>query len=545
MLRNRIGKWGLALCVLGLPLACTDDTYDLGLLDTEGIRLGDNVSGTLGNRSFTLSELLSDTTKLKTDAEGNYFISFDQQMVVEVPVAKVEGKKYPDIFDKKVGQGWPSSTSPGIEVQLSQDSDPITLQLSDDVKALDSIILRTATLKVDFTVSNLEVKDDKTLLTIQIDLPTGYVLTDGSTTKDSTFIVQKLDNEGTGKKKGSLSLPLKSITPGDNDVIRSTFTFESPQGAKASSQTGPGFHADAALEDIDYEVIYGQFTSQIDIEPISIELDELSDLFEDDDAKLSFADPHIKLIGTQNSGIPIVATLRMDDGKMSTTIDSIRLEAPPIYTLEGERTSRIWIGNDPDAAEEGFIFFKNEDLANILTVVPTTPKTLNIFGEAATDTVSSFFRNPAQDPILDFTVEVPLEPTTDFRVSMSQTLEDVFDADLVDMLFSNGDVTLSGDIINELPLDMSLKLDIVDAKGKSIGINWEGQDVEALGKSTVEFRIEEKDMSKLKNKNAADIKLTFTATGSKNAKGVCLNEKQKIELKLKFKKTGGIVLSDL
>jgi hypothetical protein len=536
---KKVGKWGLGLCTLGLTWGCTDEAYDLGNLDTEGIRIGDNVSGMLGTKSFTLKELLKDSTKVKADKAGDYyFTSVEQKTLKMADTPKVEDKEYQDIFDKGFGDMWSNTVvaKTGFEESIEDESEPIKLELSDDIKRLDSVILRKGTLQVDFTVSDLTDRNNKTEIKFSVELPEGFVLTDGTTHKDTVFTMKDMSGG-----KGKVLLPLKRITPGKEDIIRSTFTLSIPKDAGVTSKNGPQFHADAELKGVDYEVIYGQFALGATVEETVIEMDGLKDLFEGD-AVLSFADPHIELTATQNIGIPIVADLRLSDGKKPTEIKGVRIEAPKTYTATAGvgMTSRTWIGGNQPANKE-FAFVKNTDLAKIISGVPPT---LTISGEAMSDsTVASFFRNPAGDPEMEIAVMIPLEPTEDFQVSMSQTIQDVFDADMVDMLFSSGEVELSGDIDNELPLDMELKLDVVDVTGKSVGINWKEQTVAAQSKEEVSFWISERDMPKLKE--ACDIQLKFTAKGSEKCKGVCLNEGQKISLKLKFKKEGGIVLSDL
>jgi hypothetical protein len=493
-----------------------------------------------------MEDFLDDSSEsLKTDEEGNYYAFFEEKKILKAGVLpKVEDKEYASIG--KDVENW-NNDAIGTDGHSYEETDQVAVELilSDNIHQLDSILLRKGTLQVDFTVKNLTNVNDKVFIDLSVELPKGYFLKDGTQKKDSTFTVEQL--EGTsGIRKGSLPMKLHRIIPGENDVCTFSYTLRILKDGIASCppNLNPRFDATASLKDIEYEVIYGKFATATDIEETVIDLEGFDSLFEDEESTLSFANPHIELIDTQKIGIPILFDMTIVSDKESATITDLRIEPPVAYTPDAKKVNRIWIG-DTNPNKEDFVFEENKEIAAILG---TVPKSLTIHGKAFSDsTIAGFYVNPQPDQEVFFAVKVPLEPAESFRITSSETLSGVFDEDLLDLLFSNGEIELSGEINNELPLDMALKLDIVDADGVSIGIKWKEKTIEALGKSEVSFLISEEDMPLLKEKEADGILVFFTATGSKNAKvkGVCLNKDQKIDLKLKFKKKGGIVLGEL
>jgi hypothetical protein len=531
----------LTACLLALPLAsCVDEAYDLTNIDTDNLTIGDNVSGSLGTKSFSMEDFLDDSSEsLKTDEEGNYYVFFEEKKILQASAPpKVEDKQYASIGEDV--NEWDNNAIGQQEIKYTvEDKAAVELGLSDNIRQLDSILLHKGTLQIDFTVGNLTARNDRVYIDLAVKLPKGYFLEDGTQRKDSTFIVQQLKN-----KKGSLSMKLRRIIPGKNDSFTFSYTLRIPKDGKATSSSKPRFEATASLKGVEYEVIYGKFATTLDIEETVIDLDEFDSLFEDEEATLSFANPHIELIDTQKIGIPILVDIDIAADDKSANITGLRIEPPVAYIPGAEKINKFWIGaTDPNS--EDFTFKENKAVADILG---TVPESLTIRGKASSDsTTSGFYVNPQPDQEFTFAVKVPLEPAESFRITSSETLGGVFDEDLLDLLFSNGQIELSGEINNELPLDMALKLDIVDADGASIGIKWKEETIDALGKSEVTFLISEKDMPLLKEKEADGILVSFTATGSKNAKvkGVCLNKDQKIDLKLKFRKKGGIVLKGL
>ncbi|MDR3129037.1 MAG: DUF4621 domain-containing protein [Tannerellaceae bacterium] len=533
----------LAGCLLTLPLACVDEAYDLGNIDTDNITIGDNVSGSLGTKSFSLGDFLFDTSSesLKTDDEGNYYVFFEEKKILKAGThPTVLGKQYGSSEEDVDNWQYPLPQTDNFTRVAKGSSDPIIFDLSKEIKVLDSMFLRTGTLKINFWLTNFKANDNKSEIKLSVTLPAGCFLKDGKTTKDSTYVVSKLKNY-----QGSISLDLGRIIPKENNGIQCSFSLTIPKGANVSvSNTPPRFKAETSLEKVEYEVLYGKFATTMDIEETVINFEEFDDLFEDEDATLSFADPHIELIDTQKIGIPILVDMDIANDQESVHIPGLKIAPPVAYSPDAKKVNKIWIGAT-DPKKDDFFFEENKEVVDILGIVP---ELLTIHGKASSDsTTTGFYTSPQPDQELIFAVKVPLEPAEDFNLTSLETLDGVFDEDLIEILFSNGTIELSGEVINDLPLDIELNLDIIDAKGSSIGINWEKQSVKALSKAEVSFLISEKDMPKLKDKKADGILISFTAIGSKNpkVKGVCLNKEQTIDLKLKFKKKGGIVLRDL
>ncbi|MDR3126962.1 MAG: DUF4621 domain-containing protein [Tannerellaceae bacterium] len=537
----------LAGSLLALPLACVDEAYDFGNLNTDNITIGENVSGGLGTKSFLMTDFFKDSSNLKTDAEGNYYIFFEEKKILKASAPpKVEDKQYASIG--KDVSGWNDAAVGQQDLQYEvEDKAVVELVLSDNIHQLDSILLRKGTLQVEFTVKNLNCEKDnnKTYIDLSVELPKGYFLEDGSQKKDSTFIVRQLKNG-----KGSLSMKLRRIIPGKDDTFFFSYLLrvpkDTPKGGVTSPST-PRFEASATLKGVEYEIIYGKFATTMDIDETSIHMEDFDDLFEDKDASLSFANPHIELTDTQKLGIPILVDINIVADQESAAITGIKIEPPLVYSPDAKKLNKIWIGATKPEDKEGFVFKESKEVAKILG---TVPESLTLHGKAISDsTTAGFYVSPQPDQEFIFAVKVPLEPAESFKITSSEILDGIFDEDLLELLFSNGEVELSGEIRNDLPLDITLKLDIIDAKGGSIGIKWDEKKVEARSSGNVAFLISETDMAKMTNeKTKADgIKIAFTATGSKSAKAkdICLNKDQKIELTLKFKKKGGIVLGEL
>ncbi|OAV65741.1 hypothetical protein Barb4_03224 [Bacteroidales bacterium Barb4] len=308
-------------------------------------------------------------------------------------------------------------------------------------------------------------------------------------------------------------------------------------------------YKDSVKVSLDYDVpagATGDLGRTFPIVKQSVKLKGLDELFQGDSNVLSFVDPRVKLTAYSKAGTPLNVNLTFEsvnesNGKKAETNVNFRLNDPasPFPKID---TSKIWIGADLLTMERGYKHTPNYKLNDLLNI---TPSLINLSGSITTDVTPT--SKGAYTQII-YEVEVPLAPSPSplFKAKISETMEDVFSEDLIDLLFASGEVELLGTVSNGMPLDLSLNLIITDEKGKPVGIDFGKRDIESFAsKAPVSFTITENDIRK-KMAEAKGIILEFEATGSEKAEGRCIRPDQKVELVLNFfKKTGGIKIDTL
>ena len=126
-------------------------------------------------------------------------------------------------------------------------------------------------------------------------------------------------------------------------------------------------------------------------------------------------------------------------------------------------------------------------------------------------------------------------------------VDEAFDADLIDYLFSSGAVEIYGQVTNSLPLNFDMNLIVTDAADVPVGIAFSPQKVEGGGQGTdgavsdVSFTITEADMPKMKN--ARNLRIRLDAYCDEALAGRHLRPDQQAKLALKLRKSGGITIS--
>ena len=136
---------------------------------------------------------------------------------------------------------------------------------------------------------------------------------------------------------------------------------------------------------------------------------------------------------------------------------------------------------------------------------------------------------------LRYAVELPLTPAPEFSAVSVERIEDAFDEDFVDYIFSDRSARIYGEVTNEMPFDMSIEMVIMGENNVPIDIQFPAQEVKGQSGEVV-FEITKEDMPKMKDARHIDLNLHLTGRDQSEA----LKKGQKTTFNLKLKKEGGI-----
>lgn len=282
----------------------------------------------------------------------------------------------------------------------------------------------------------------------------------------------------------------------------------------------------------------------VEVANTTVDIKETTDIFDAQDLVLSFTDPHILMETSSNVSSPLKARLDIVTGRPAENGNGGVSMAEDVSFNFTSLSNKLWVG--PVDPKNSYIY-QHANLDELIKIAPTY---LNLILSIDPEDLEI---PPLDAPVealfvkLKYDVEIPFSPAEDFKAEMNQILEDAFDDDFVDYVFTSGSVEIFGTVSNNLPLRFSMNLVITDARNEPVGITIDPQEVAAsqkdgsVSQSKVSFVISEKDMSKMVD--ARNIKIDFVARGDKNTEGLSLNEKQEIKLELKLKKKGGIVIN--
>lgn len=551
-----------AFAIFAGQYSCIDKQYDLSDLDTDDVTIGNELTLPLGTGIIAAGDIvhIEDNEEITVDDAGNYVARYSGEIGVDMPGEIGIGESC--ISESRLDiplapAGSPYDYPEDAEIELGESSVGLDLATSNIVR-LDSVLFDNrngaSRLELKLSVENLRLDDGDAEVAFRASFPKGYRMA-SETGQDGNFADSEYSctipmRELNGRPK-SVRLLLQKAVVGTDDRIVYSASLRIKKNASLSVSGIPGLRIAGGISSPDYQVIYGLIDDKITTEPVDIETEGLDDLFDGEDDVLSFADPHIRLTTYTNVGIPLQASLAMSSvnsrsgATESVAADRIALNAPDAYGQTA--ASDIWLGaSDRDVpASYAFTACPINDLLRI------SPDHISIHTAVRTDTGAAdsracFYPKDAFARIA-YTVEVPLAPAADFHGRTDQTVDEAFDADLIDYLFSSGSVEIYGQVTNSLPLNFDMNLIVTDAADVPVGIAFSPQKVEGGGQgidgavSDVSFTITEADMPKMKN--ARNLRIRLDAYCDEALAGRHLRPDQQAKLALKLRKSGGITIS--
>ena len=216
----------------------------------------------------------------------------------------------------------------------------------------------------------------------------------------------------------------------------------------------------------------------------------------DGDFVLALTNPHITLkSNVKNASLDCSLSIEAENTskKEATSSD---------FTLSTV-SPNIWIG-PLDPKTDAFKFVKNEKLPGIVQIVPQ-----KIHLSLSAD--SKQWTNAPADALseLRYAVELPLTPAPEFSAVSVERIEDAFDEDFVDYIFSDGSARIYGEVTNEMPFDMSIEMVIMDENNVPVDIQFPAQEVKGQSGEVI-FEITKEDMPKMKDARHIDLNLHLT-----------------------------------
>ena len=241
----------------------------------------------------------------------------------------------------------------------------------------------------------------------------------------------------------------------------------------------------------------GQFTYELE-EKTSIDLRDMPAELRSESTVLDMARPQIDLKMTTNLGIPLIASFDIvpfrggaEITEGIVTLKDVRLP----YSTDATKT-----------ASETFTITEN-----LSSLIKHFPDSLQMRIKATVDpNQESRLETSAKYTLdLDYGLVVPLEFGKDFSFSTSTELDLSGAASLTSM----GDFGIKGQVLNDSPLNLNVKMDLLDEEGAEIPQNKTGNiNIAGATTSDVEFYLSPAD----KARKVSKARLTITVTAIPN-----------------------------
>ena len=255
---------------------------------------------------------------------------------------------------------------------------------------------------------------------------------------------------------------------------------------------GVQFHSEVLDNDISFDVkleigeisvktFHGIYSAEIEgvDEKIDLDLGEELEFLREDGNSVILADPQIEFVLTNPVGIPVDVHLRLfgndENGDTIAESEIVMEESilPAMYDKKNDSLipveTKLFITTD--TANNSKAGYKNVQIPNLANLLKRIPYSVNIDVEPVVRTADVTHYVDIEQPIkLDgaYSVVVPLR-FDDLHLCYCDTIDEL-DAALGETvkMFSNVSVNVKMDIVNTIPLGLSLKAAPLDADGKVI-----------------------------------------------------------------------------
>ena len=241
------------------------------------------------------------------------------------------------------------------------------------------------------------------------------------------------------------------------------------------------FDVNFSIEDISVKTFHGIYCAEIKgvEEKIDLNLGEELEFLREDGNSITLADPQLEFVLTNPVGIPVDIDLHLfgndENGALiqeSEIAEMLSILPADYNETTGELTpveTRLFITTDTSRIKKAG--FKNIEIPNLANLLKKIPYSVNIDVKPIIKTAGVTHHVDIEQPIkLDgaYSVVVPLK-FDDLHLCYSDTI-DGLDSDLGEVMdmFSNVSVGVKMDVVNTIPLGLSLKVVPLDVNGEPI-----------------------------------------------------------------------------
>jgi len=467
---------------------------------------GQNINETVTNQQITITDALSYTITGLT--VGSQIASLNTIQAINNKKLSVTGNingltvKHANITTKSISLDIPNQNT---DINISK-------FVSSDVKKIYSVTLKTpAQLKFKIDIKNLPPSVDSIFLrNYTIKLPSALKFKAGDVNSQNEVILNRGFKVSEGLTK-ILTLEKFDFGNTGNILDNGTFNFND-----AVSMSGSAYIKGTNLNSSDIGTVEITPTIEIGtmdialiegkidrvIEPISksIPLNDLPDMFKNENNNLDIKNPVISIEIGNTMGIPVDVVLNLVPMSKGVIIPNATILSPTLHiaaaAVLGQSTwSKFRISKSFEVYPDGFTSIVIANLPNLLKTIPDSiliNVTSNVTGERQNVDLYS----PKNQLDLIYSVSVPLDFGSDFRFEYIANVPNL-KSSLGDILKMTRNVEIVAIVKNTIPMNLNFSFEPLDSNNQKI----DGITVNA-------------DSILYNNTNPISIKLKETVTGA-------------------------------
>lgn len=287
---------------------------------------------------------------------------------------------------------------------------------------------------------------------------------------------------------------------------------------------------DAGIKDIVISKVTGQVDYQIDPIDLSIDLSVFKEYLEHDNLQINGIENLLSRLSLAadiktNVGVPMGAEMTITPYSGGNPVEDAVWNTEVVLnhsqSADNVVYTRYWLSN----LEEGEDIYRPEGYDHICfplqQYLSDIPDSLDIRLTAGTDPQQQCVIEPNRDYVVEaaYSAHLPLEFGDGASVTYRDTIPDM--PELVGQLLQLGDLVLVGNVSNGLPLEVDMKINLLDSDGSRIPLDESSSSQKINGCTpggeavTTEIRIgiQKKDGVQVKDVSAIEVEFTVSTVG--------------------------------
>lgn len=429
--------------------------------------------------------------------------------------------------------------------------------LPSELVSLDSILLKDqAEIEISVKLKNMPELSSPIHTVVKMDLPKMFAFNSNLVNAQN-----HLEFVGDFDENDSIKIPLKlkglvfdgkplngTIDINEKIKYEASVSVDAPN-VETTNFTGEQINViiNANLKNIGFRKVYGKLSPNIEPIDQSVSLGEIPEFLQNDSVVLDITRPIIALETNSNFGLPIRANVEatpiVKGVEKTESKQTFRLNIPKSNLPTNHIQTKFWIAPDSAGMPQDYVFVETP-LQQLFKVIPDGMKLLA--SVESDQSVQHFFDLGATYTFkMGYDVTVPFAFGEEFKVVIENDIDGI-DPKIGEMAASVKGIELLGEVINSIPLDLTLAIVPLDANNNRIAIDTVSQIIQAgtidgsAIPSTLSLKLD--DPNGLL-KELRGFRLIFKAASNSTVGGAAIRPENFIKANLKIRLTGGIDIS--
>lgn len=519
-----------------LFVSCVNSDYDFDKINTEITIAQGGISFPIGNtRQLTMKDFIGDTDSsddstggtddFLTTVDGKYSISFSEYFSAPELLYDLTGKLhisdivYENTFSLSGVSGKAGSSA------MVRKSAPIVDEnrVSDIVQRAGSAVVPNYAFKDDFneyfeivlispkdlptdvkikSVSKLALDEVYARIEIQTSVASGInPEIDMTVDFPDEIILDETDNRVSGNslkfsgKFNNGKIVVAPVKIAELNLSRYDFSSDKDLIAYCRAHgtytiSGTGFSIidyggkvdnkiTMSVKDINFKMLAGKFEYAFNIEPVCVDFGDVPSIIKN--AVLDFYNPYLTLDLKSNLNIPLTASIKLVPvWNSSSTVaggngdraDAVNIQIPyePCKDAASPSVQKFFVAATDEGRSQDRSFIENYGLKSILKHLPDQ---VNVDATIAVESERESVIEPAVQALFDadYSLVCPLSFGPELFMEASDTLTGI-DESLAEIIVDNV-VQITGSVINTMPLQLNLKIDLLDGSDNILPLKGE------------------------------------------------------------------------